>query len=130
MLGLTDGQWGALGVGVGVASSFVTFIYSRITEGAKKAHDLEMDGLRSSAEAEFRNLTERLERAEAGMKASWARVDELRERYWSRDEQSRFREEIKSDMKALEDRVITAIRDTTNQIRADIRERRGGENNE
>jgi iron uptake system EfeUOB component EfeO/EfeM len=62
--------------------------------------------------------------------ANWRKIDELREKYWSRDEQSRFREEIKSDMKALEDRVITAIRDTTNQIRADLRERRGGDSNE
>jgi len=115
MLGLTDGQWGALGVGVGVLSTLVTFVYSRVSESAKKAHELEMT-----------NLTDRLERSEKNMEASWKKIDELREKYWSRDEQSRFRDEIKSDMKALEDRVITAIRDTTNQIRADIRERRTG----
>ncbi len=130
MLGLTDGQWGALGVGVGVASSLVTFIYSRITGAANRAHDLEVESLRSGAKADVNSLLERLDRTERGVDANWRKIDELREKYWSRDEQSRFREEIKSDMKALEDRVITAIRDTTNQIRADLRERRGGDSNE
>jgi DNA-binding protein YbaB len=113
MLGLTDGQWGALGVGIGILSSLVTAAFSWVSKNAKRAHELEM-----------KNLTDRMDRAEKSQELSWKKVDELREKYWSRDEQSRFRDEIKSDMKALEDRVITAIRDTTNQIRADIRERR------
>lgn len=111
MIGVTVDQIAAYSAGASVLFSVVGGVGALYFNAVNRSHGLEM-----------RNIKEFNERVETSLKASWIKIDDLRDRCWRREEQKEFRDEVKFDMKALGDRLEKSIDGAVSALKQDIRE--------
>lgn len=124
MFGFSESTWGAIGVIGAGASGVITFIYGRIAASDKKAHEAEMESLKTANKNTTDNLQRELERQDTSLEQAWKKIDELRENVVRKADLREYRAEVKQDMKDLGDRLEGAITALRNDIH---RDRPGGQ---
>lgn len=123
MLGLTPDTWGALGTAAGGAGTIAAVIYGRMAASDKRAHDLEMEAVKTTHKNATDNLEKEQARVRTSLEQAWTKIDDLRDNAVRKTELKEFRAETKQDMKDLGDRLERAIKDAIGGIK-----REGGGN--
>lgn len=106
MLGLTADQTAATATVLSVLGAGATVVYGAIAKSEKQAHDAEMT-----------TVNQRLKTAEEGLKAVWNKLDDLRENAVRKVDWKEYREEVRSDMRALGDRLEKLISELKEQLK-------------